>query len=48
MNKLPKGTWRLLRMGHTSTGQTNATAGTGKGLEVDKASTEPQPLLSVS
>ena len=34
MNKLPKGTWRLLRMGHTSTGQTNATAGTGKGLEV--------------
>lgn len=38
MNKLPKGTWRLLRMGHTSTGQTNATAGTGKGLEVDKFS----------
>lgn len=36
--KLPKGTWRLLRMGHTSTGQTNATAGDGKGLEVDKFS----------
>lgn len=36
--KLPKGTWRLLRMGHTSTGQTNATAGGGKGLEIDKFS----------
>lgn len=36
--KLPKGTWRLLRMGHTSNGQTNATAGDGKGLEVDKFS----------
>ena len=38
VRKLPKGTWRLLRMGHTSTGQTNATAGDGKGLEVDKFS----------
>lgn len=38
IKKLPKGTWRLLRMGHTSTGQTNATAGDGKGLEVDKFS----------
>ncbi|MBM6991692.1 MAG: DNA-binding protein [Prevotella sp.] len=27
---------RILRFGHTSTGQTNATAGGGKGLEVDK------------
>lgn len=36
--KLPKGTWRILRMGHTSTGQTNATAGDGKGLEIDKFS----------
>ena len=38
VNKLPKGTWRLLRMGHTSTGQTNETAGDGKGLEIDKFS----------
>ena len=38
LKKLPKGTWRLLRMGHTSTGQTNATAGDGKGLEIDKFS----------
>lgn len=38
LKKLPKGTWRLLRMGHTSTGQTNATGGDGKGLEVDKFS----------
>ena len=33
---LPKGKWKLLRMGHTSTGHTNATAGGGKGLECDK------------
>lgn len=32
----PKGAWILLRMGHTSTGTTNATAGGGKGLECDK------------
>lgn len=38
VRKLPKGAWHLLRMGHTSTGQTNATAGDGKGLEVDKFS----------
>ena len=38
VKKLPKGTWRLLRMGHTSTGQTNETAGEGKGLEIDKFS----------
>jgi hypothetical protein len=36
--KLPKGNWRILRMGHTSTGLTNATAGGGKGLECDKFS----------
>jgi len=36
--KLPKGNWRILRMGHTSTGSTNATAGGGKGLECDKFS----------
>lgn len=34
--RLPKGKWRILRMGHTSTGHTNATAGGGKGLECDK------------
>ncbi len=33
---LPEGEWRLLRMGHTSTGHTNATAGGGKGLECNK------------
>jgi hypothetical protein len=36
--KLPKGNWRVLRMGHTSTGTTNATGGGGKGLECDKFS----------
>jgi len=36
--KLPKGNWRILRMGHTSTGLTNATGGGGKGLECDKFS----------
>ena len=36
--KLPKGNWRVLRMGHTSTGLTNATAGGGKGLECNKFS----------
>ena len=46
--KLPKGTWRLLRMGHTSTGQTNATAGDGKGLEVDKFSAEATRKLFAS
>lgn len=37
-NKLPKGTWCLLRMGHTSTGQTHAADGKGMGLEVDRFS----------
>lgn len=36
--ELPKGQWRILRMGHTSTGHTNATAGGAKGLECDKFS----------
>lgn len=36
--KLPAGKWKLLRMGHTSTGHTNATGGTGMGLECDKFS----------
>ena len=35
---LPEGLWRILRMGHTSTGHTNATAGGAKGLECDKFS----------
>ena len=35
---LPKGHWRIVRMGHTSTGHTNATGGPGKGLECDKFS----------
>ena len=37
-NKLPKGSWCLLRMGHTLTGQTHATDGKGMGLEVDRFS----------
>ena len=37
---LPEGEWRILRMGHTSTGHTNATAGGAKGLECDKFSRE--------
>lgn len=48
LKKMPKGTWRLLRMGHTSTGQTNATAGDGKGLEVDKFSSEATQKLFAS
>ncbi|MBC7947409.1 MAG: DNA-binding protein [Chitinophagaceae bacterium] len=32
--------WVIVRIGHTSTGYTNATAGGGKGLECDKFSTE--------
>ncbi len=34
------GTYRILRMGYTSTGHTNATGGGGKGLECDKFSRE--------
>ncbi len=37
---LPEGSWHVLRMGHTSTGHTNATGGGGKGLECDKFSRE--------
>ncbi|MDI6033869.1 glycosyl hydrolase [Flavobacterium sp. LB2P84] len=32
----PKGKWKIVRMGYTSTGYENATAGAGRGLEVDK------------
>ncbi len=38
--KAPAGNWTILRMGHTSTGHTNATAGAGRGLESDKFSKE--------
>ena len=34
--KAPKGNWTILRIGHTSTGMTNATGGAGTGLECDK------------
>ncbi len=32
----PPGDWTLLRIGHTTTGKTNATGGVGLGLECDK------------
>ncbi len=32
----PNGNWVVVRIGHTSTGQTNATGGGAKGLECDK------------
>jgi hypothetical protein len=32
----PAGNWIIIRIGHTSTGHTNATGGGGKGLECDK------------
>lgn len=34
--QVPAGNWTILRIGHTSTGHTNATGGAGKGLECDK------------
>ena len=36
--KLPKGNWRIVRIGHTSTGHENATGGDARGLECDKFS----------
>ncbi|WP_461451567.1 glycosyl hydrolase [Mucilaginibacter sp.] len=33
---VPPGNWTILRIGHTSTGHTNATGGAGMGLECDK------------
>lgn len=36
----PKGNWTIIRMGHTSTGHTNATGGVGAGLECDKFNPE--------
>lgn len=38
--KASKGNWTILRMGHTSTGHTNATGGKGAGLESDKFNPE--------
>ena len=38
--KAPKGDWTIIRIGHTSTGHTNATGGGGKGLECDKFNPE--------
>lgn len=38
--KLPHGRWKLVRIGHTSTGHVNATGGGGRGLECDKFSKE--------
>lgn len=38
--KAPNGNWIILRVGHTSTGHTNATGGGGAGLECDKFNAE--------
>jgi len=40
----PKGKWKVIRIGHTSTGHTNATGGGGVGLEVDKFNAEAVKL----
>jgi hypothetical protein len=40
----PTGNWTILRVGHTSTGHTNATGGGGKGLECDKFNPEAAEL----
>jgi len=42
--KAPNGNWTILRLGHTSTGHTNATGGGGKGLECDKFNPEAVKL----
>lgn len=36
--RVPPGRWTILRMGHTSTGAINSTAGEARGLEADKFS----------
>jgi hypothetical protein len=38
--EVPPGDWTILRMGHTSTGHTNATGGAAIGLEADKLNPE--------
>jgi len=40
----PSGNWIIVRIGHTSTGAVNSTAGGGKGLECDKFSIEATTL----
>ncbi|GGE49855.1 F5/8 type C domain-containing protein [Pedobacter psychrotolerans] len=42
--KAPEGNWTILRVGHTSTGHTNATGGGGIGLECDKFNPEAVKL----
>ena len=42
--EVPDGQWRILRIGHTSTGHTNYTGGAGKGLECDKFNPEAAKL----
>jgi hypothetical protein len=37
---VPAGQWTIMRIGHTSTGHTNATGGAGSGLECDKFNPE--------
>ncbi|MCS3798718.1 glycosyl hydrolase [Niastella sp. OAS944] len=41
---VPQGNWTIIRVGHTSTGQRNATGGGGKGLECDKFNPEAVTL----
>ncbi len=41
---VPAGDWTIIRIGHTSTGHKNETAGAGKGLECDKFSKEAVTL----
>lgn len=40
----PEGSWRVVRIGHTSTGRRNETAGAAQGLEADKFSVEAAAL----
>lgn len=40
VTELPAGNWKILRIGHTTTGHKNETAGAGKGLECDKLNAE--------
>lgn len=42
--KVPAGKWTILRVGYTSTGHMNETAGAGKGLECDKFNPEAVKL----
>ena len=42
--QVPAGNWTIIRIGHTSTGHTNATGGGGIGLECDKFNPEAAKL----